>query len=43
MKTKVRIAGIVVMLIAVVSLGMGIAFVQQGFAKQAFLSDAMSA
>ncbi|MFC1906875.1 hypothetical protein ACFLW8_02150 [Chloroflexota bacterium] len=43
MKTKVRITGIIVILIAVVSLGMGIAFVQQGFAKEAFLLDAMKA
>jgi len=42
-KTKVRITGIIVILIAVVSLGMGIAFVQQGFAKEAFLLDAMKA
>ena len=41
MKTKVWITGIIVILIAVVSLGMGIAFLQQGFAKEAFLLDAM--
>jgi len=33
--------GIIVILCAVISLAMGIVFVQQGFAKEAFLVDAM--
>ncbi len=41
MNTRIRNLGIIVMLFAVVSLAMGIVFVQQGFAKEAFLVDAM--
>ena len=41
MNTRIRNLGIMVMLLAVVSLAMGIVFVQQGFAKEAFLLSAM--
>ena len=41
MNTRIRNLGIIVMLFAVVSLAMGIVFVQQGFAKEASLVDAM--
>jgi hypothetical protein len=41
MNTRIRNLGIIVMLFAVVSLAMGIVFVQQGFAKEAFLLSAM--
>ena len=41
MRIGVRNLGILVLLAAVVSLGMGIVFVQQGFVKEAFLVDAM--
>jgi len=43
MSGKIRMMGIIVIVIAVVSLAMGIVFIQQGFAKEAFLIDAMSA
>jgi len=36
-----RFLSLAVILFAVVSLGVGIAFVQQGFAKEAFLTEAM--
>ena len=39
--TKVRSLGIIVIIFAVIALAMGIAFVQQGFAKEAFLVEAM--
>ena len=42
MNTKVQKLGIVVVLFAVISLAMGVAFIQQGFAKEAFLVDAMN-
>ncbi|MFC1962717.1 hypothetical protein ACFLWB_01795 [Chloroflexota bacterium] len=41
MKTKVRNLGIIVILFAVISLAMGAVFIQQGFAKEAFLVEAM--
>ncbi len=41
MNTRIRNLGIIVILFAVVSLAMGIVFVQQGFAKEAFLLSAM--
>lgn len=42
MNTKVQKLGIVVVLFAVISLAMGVAFIQQGFAKEVFLVDAMN-
>ncbi|MFC1946053.1 hypothetical protein ACFLW1_02510 [Chloroflexota bacterium] len=42
MSTKVRGLGMVVIVLAVVSLAMGIAFIQQGFAKESFLVEAMT-
>ncbi|MFC1932229.1 hypothetical protein ACFLXU_01175 [Chloroflexota bacterium] len=42
MNTKLRYLGIIVTLFAVISLAMGIVFVQQGFAKEAFLVEAMT-
>ena len=41
MKTKVKKSGIIIILFAVISLAMGIVFIQQGFAKEAFLTEAM--
>jgi uncharacterized membrane protein YidH (DUF202 family) len=41
MNQKVRYLGLVLMLIGVVAIAMGIVFVQQGFAKAAFLTEAM--
>jgi len=41
MGTKVGRLGIIVIIFAITCLGVGIAFVQQGFAKEAFLVDAM--
>jgi len=41
MKTKVWNLGIVVIIFAVISLAMGAVFVQQGYAKEAFLTEAM--
>ena len=41
MGTKVGRLGIIVIILAVVCIGVGIAFIQQGFAKEAFLVDAM--
>jgi hypothetical protein len=42
MSTKVKSLSIVVLILSVVSLAMGIVFIQQGFAKEAFLVDAMT-
>ncbi|MFC1894169.1 hypothetical protein ACFLYR_09210 [Chloroflexota bacterium] len=42
MNTRVKKLGIVVILIAVISLAMGIVFIQQGYAKEAFLVEAMA-
>ena len=42
MKNKVRILGLIVIFLAVISLAIGIVFVQQGFAKEAFLIEAMT-
>jgi len=42
MNTRVRNMGIVVILLALISLAMGAVFVQQGFAKEAFLTQAMA-
>ena len=41
MKDMVKKLGIMVIVFAVISLAIGIAFVQQGFAKEAFLAEAM--
>ena len=42
MNRKVRNLGIVVILFAVISLVMGVVFVQQGYAKEAYLVQAMT-
>ena len=42
MNTKIKKLSIIVILLAVISLTMGVAFIQQGFAKEAFLVTAMS-
>ena len=42
MNTKVRTLGLVVIFFGVVALAMGIVFVQQGYAKEAFLREAMT-
>jgi hypothetical protein len=42
MNTRVKKSAIIVILFAVISLAMGVAFIQQGFAKEAFLVDAMT-
>ncbi|MFC1989648.1 hypothetical protein ACFLVW_03680 [Chloroflexota bacterium] len=42
MKIKVRNLGITVIIFAVIALAMGAAFVQQGFAKESFLTKAMA-
>lgn len=42
MNNRIRNLGIVVMLFAVISLAMGIVFIQQGFAKESFLVTAMA-
>lgn len=42
MHSKVRNLGIVVIFFAVISLVLGIVFIQQGFAKQAYLTQAMT-
>ena len=42
MNTKVRNLGIIIVVCAVISLAMGIVFIQQGFAKEAFLVEAMT-
>ena len=42
MNTKVRNLGLVVILFGVIALAMGIVFVQQGYAKEAFLREAMT-
>ncbi|HEY91908.1 MAG TPA: hypothetical protein G4O07_08770 [Dehalococcoidia bacterium] len=42
MRIGVRTLAIIVLIFAVVSLGVGIVFVQQGFAQEAFLVDAMT-
>ena len=41
MNKKMRYLGFVVIVIGVVALAMGIVFIQQGFAKEAFLREAM--
>ncbi len=41
MNIKVQKLGIIVLMFAVISMAMGVAFVQQGFAKEAFLTGAM--
>jgi hypothetical protein len=41
MNTRVRQLGLVVILFGVIALAMGIVFVQQGFAKEAWLVQAM--
>lgn len=41
MNTKFRNLGIIIVFFAVISLVLGIVFVQQGFAKSAFLTEAM--
>ena len=41
MNKKVRNLGIIVIFLAIVSLAMGIVFVQQGFTKTSFLTEAM--
>ncbi|MFC1995428.1 hypothetical protein ACFLVM_00935 [Chloroflexota bacterium] len=41
MKDMIKKLGIVVMVFAFISLAMGIVFVQQGFAKEAFLVESM--
>ena len=42
MKTKIRSLSLLVILFGVIALVMGIVFVQQGYAKDAFLQQAMS-
>ena len=42
MNTKLRNLGIVVIVFAVISLAMGVVFIQQGFAKETFLVEAMT-
>ena len=42
MNSKVSILGLVVIIFAVVALAMGIVFVQQGFAREAWLVEAMT-
>ncbi|MFC2025068.1 hypothetical protein ACFLTG_01455 [Chloroflexota bacterium] len=42
MNTKVRNLGIVIIIFAVIALVMGAVFIQQGFAKEAFLVNAMT-
>ena len=42
MNSKVKNLGILVIIFAVISLVMGIVFVQQGFSKEAFLTEAMT-
>jgi len=42
MKTKIRSLSLMVILFGVIALVIGIVFVQQGYAKEAFLHDAMA-
>ena len=42
MNSKIRIMSIVVIVLAVISLAMGIIFLQQGYAKEKLLVDAMT-
>jgi len=42
MNTKVRNLGLIVILFGVIALAAGILFVQQGYAKEAFLREAMT-
>ncbi|UCH42739.1 MAG: hypothetical protein JSW16_08010 [Dehalococcoidales bacterium] len=42
MNNRIRNLGIVIMLFAVISLAMGIVFIQQGFAKESYLVNAMT-
>ena len=42
MNTKVRYLGLITIFFGVVALAMGIIFVQQGYAKEAFLQEAMT-
>ena len=42
MNTKVQKLGLIVILFGVIALAMGILFVQQGYAKEAFLREAMT-
>ena len=42
MNTKVRNLGLIVIIFGVVALAMGILFAQQGYAKEAFLREAMT-
>ena len=41
MQDMVKKLGIIVIIFAVISLAMGIVFIQQGFAKEAYLAEAM--
>ena len=41
MQDMVKKLGIIVIIFAVISLAMGVVFVQQGFAKEAYLAEAM--
>jgi len=42
MNGRIRNIGIIIILFAVISLAMGIVFIQQGFAKESFLVNAMA-
>lgn len=42
MNTKVRNLGIIIIILGIAALAMGIVFVQQGYAKEAFLREAMT-
>ena len=42
MNSRVKKLGVIVVVFAVISLVMGIGFIQQGYAKEAFLVDVMS-
>ncbi len=42
MNTRVRNLGIIVIIFAVISLVMGVVFLQQGYAREAFLVEAMA-
>ncbi len=42
MKTRFQNLGIIISILAVIALAMGAAFIQQGFAKEAFLVKAMT-
>ncbi len=41
MKTRMRVLNIIVIVLAAIALAMGIVFIQQGFAKEAWLVQAM--